>query len=136
MYNTDKTATIIKNTAKEKGINIGEMLKDCELNRDAISLMTRRGSWPQSNNLAKIADVLDCSVDYLLGRTDNPQAHKTQNTYTIQNRNTTVSGTQANIISTQSIDKEVLELAQLIQSLPLVKRAEAVLAIEKIRKEL
>lgn len=75
MYDSDKTALIIKTTAKEKGVSLGEMLKSCELNRDAISLMTRRGSWLQSNNLAKIADYLDCSVDYLLGRTDNPTAH-------------------------------------------------------------
>lgn len=29
-----------------------------------------------SKNLAKIADYLDCSVDYLLGRTDNPKINK------------------------------------------------------------
>ena len=34
--------------------------------------MQSRGSWLQANNLAKIADYLDCSVDYLLGRTDCP----------------------------------------------------------------
>lgn len=27
-------------------------------------------------SLAKIADYLDCSVDYLLGRTDDPQSHR------------------------------------------------------------
>ena len=27
---------------------------------------------PKADNLAKIADYLGCSVDYLLGRTDNP----------------------------------------------------------------
>lgn len=31
---------------------------------------------PTIENLAKIADYLDCSVDYLLGRTDNPNSHK------------------------------------------------------------
>lgn len=30
----------------------------------------------QANNLAKIADYLDCSVDYLLGRTDSPELIK------------------------------------------------------------
>lgn len=28
-------------------------------------------------NITKIANYLDCSVDYLLGRTDNTNAHKT-----------------------------------------------------------
>ena len=29
-----------------------------------------------SGNLVSIADYLDCSVDYLLGRTDNPDVNK------------------------------------------------------------
>lgn len=29
-----------------------------------------------SKNLAKIADYLNCSVDYLLGRTDNPEVNR------------------------------------------------------------
>ena len=32
-------------------------------------------SAPNLEAIAKIADYLDCSVDYLLGRTDNPQSH-------------------------------------------------------------
>lgn len=29
-----------------------------------------------SANLVRIADYLDCSVDYLLGRTDNPEVNR------------------------------------------------------------
>lgn len=31
---------------------------------------------PSADNLVKIADYLDCSVDYLLGRTENINSHK------------------------------------------------------------
>ena len=31
---------------------------------------------PTSDNLVIIADYFDCSVDYLLGRTDNPEVNK------------------------------------------------------------
>jgi len=31
---------------------------------------------PTVQNLIKIADYLDCSVDYLLGRTDNPEVNR------------------------------------------------------------
>ncbi|MDE6102752.1 MAG: helix-turn-helix transcriptional regulator [Ruminococcus sp.] len=31
---------------------------------------------PTLQNVTKIADYLDCSVDYLLGRTNNPNSHK------------------------------------------------------------
>ena len=33
-------------------------------------------SLPNGESLLRIADYLDCSVDYLLGRTDNPKSHR------------------------------------------------------------
>lgn len=76
MYSTQKTVDYIKSIAKIKNISIGKMLSDCGLSKNALSSMQSRGSWLQANNLAKIADYLDCSVDYLLGRTDNPEVNK------------------------------------------------------------
>ena len=72
MYNTQKTVELIKQVAKARHTSIGQMLSDCGLSKNALSSMQSRGSWLQANNLAKIADYLDCSVDYLLGRTDCP----------------------------------------------------------------
>lgn len=44
------------------------------------SLFTEWRKKPTSNiysgNLVKIADYLDCSVDYLLGRTEDPELHQ------------------------------------------------------------
>lgn len=31
---------------------------------------------PTAQNLVKIADYLNCSIDYLLGRTDNPNVNE------------------------------------------------------------
>lgn len=76
MYETSKTVERIKFIAKQKGITIKTMLEDCNLSKNALSSMLSRGSWLQSNNLAKIADYLDCSVDYLLGRTDVPEVNR------------------------------------------------------------
>lgn len=94
MYETSITVERIKLRAKENGISVKTMLEDCGLNKNTLSSMQSRGSWLQSNNLAKIADYLDCSVDYLLGRVDTPNG-----TYSISNHNTTVNGTQANVIN-------------------------------------
>lgn len=76
MYDSSKTAEIIKNLAKSKQISIKDLLEGCGLSKNALSSMAVRGSWMQANNLAKIADYLDCSVDYLLGRTDSPELIK------------------------------------------------------------
>lgn len=50
------------------------MLEDVGLGFNMISCM--KTSMPKADNLAKIADYLDCSVDYLLGRTTDPESHK------------------------------------------------------------
>lgn len=76
MYISANTAERIKAVAKSKNIAIKDLLSNCELSKNALSSMLSRGSWLQANNLARIADYLDCSVDYLLGRTDNPNSHK------------------------------------------------------------
>ncbi len=39
----------------------------------------KEGAEPKSSVLIKIADYFDVSVDYLLGRTDDPQSHKIKN---------------------------------------------------------
>ncbi len=72
MYTAQQTAERIKARSKQKNILIKDMLDNCDLGKNTLSSMLSRGSWPQANNLAKIADCLNCSVDYLLGRTDIP----------------------------------------------------------------
>lgn len=83
MYSTQKTVDYIKFIAKAKNISIGKMLSDCGLSKNALSSMQSRGSWLQANNLAKIADYLDCSVDYLLGRTDVVEVARSEEYITI-----------------------------------------------------
>ena len=73
MYKTEKTVIRIRETAKKNGIKISEMLLSCGLNINTLSSMGNRGSWIQANSLALIADYLEVSVDYLLGRTDNSE---------------------------------------------------------------
>lgn len=75
MYESTKVAEIIKATSKAKGIQLKNMLVDLELNKNTLSNMYN-GSMLKADSLARIADYLDCSVDYLLGRTDIPEINK------------------------------------------------------------
>lgn len=50
------------------------MLEDCDMNKNALYTMQSGGSMPKAENLAKIADYLGCSVDYLLGRTKTDES--------------------------------------------------------------
>lgn len=74
MYSAQDVTKRIKLEAKEKSITLKEMLSSLELGINALQNVSDKGI--ASFSLAKIADYLDCSVDYLLGRTDNPESHK------------------------------------------------------------
>lgn len=67
----------IKERCKHNKIAIKALLLECSMNRNTIYDLENKSSFPSSDKLSRIADYLDCSVDYLLGRTDNPNAHKT-----------------------------------------------------------
>lgn len=72
LYKSLNIAEIIKARAKQQGIIIKNMLSELELGSNTMSNM-RHGRMIVADSLARIADYLDCSVDYLLGRTDEPQ---------------------------------------------------------------
>ena len=65
----------IKLRAKYQKIALKKMLSDLELGINLVSQLAN-GQNITAINLARIADYLDCSVDYLLGRTDNPEVNK------------------------------------------------------------
>lgn len=75
MYDSQEITKRIKNQCRQKGISLGEMLSSCGLGINTISKMSK-GTDILTLNFAKIADCLDCSVDYLLGRTDNPEVNR------------------------------------------------------------
>ncbi len=74
MYNSTSVSERIKIQAKAHGVTVKKVLEDVGLNYNMMTSM--RKSMPKADNLAKIADYLDCSVDYLLGRTENPEVNK------------------------------------------------------------
>lgn len=78
VYSSKDIANRIKDRSKEQNVVIKQMLLECGLSKNALSSMLSGGSLPQSDNIAKIADYLNCSVDFLLGRTDNPNIGNTE----------------------------------------------------------
>lgn len=78
MYNSQEIAERIKLRAKQLNISVNELLVSCRLGKNTISKMSN-GADILTQNFAKIADYLDCSVDYLLGRTDVVEVNKREN---------------------------------------------------------
>ena len=67
VYNPQEVADRIRGVAKLRGVSVNSVLEDCGLNYNTLTNM--RNSMPSARNLGKLADRLECSVDYLLGRT-------------------------------------------------------------------
>lgn len=68
MNNSQELAFLIKKTAKSKQIAVGKMFSDCGLSVNTLSSMQSGGYFPRLEAIAKIADYLDVSIDFLLGR--------------------------------------------------------------------
>ena len=66
MYNSQDIAERIKNAAAQNNCKLDDMF--AELGISANTLHNMKTSMPKTDTLAKIADYLGVSVDYLLGR--------------------------------------------------------------------
>ena len=75
MYNLQINIDRISALTKSKGWSINQMLKNAELSTTILDNM-KRGRLPSVDKIQSIAEYFDCSVDYLLGRTDNPEVNK------------------------------------------------------------
>lgn len=133
MYNSSAIAQKIKDLAKEKHISISDMLQKIELGRNTMANF--KTSMPKADNLAKIADYLDCSTDYLLGRVNTPNG-----TYFIAgDNNIQVNGNNSPTTVTNSENKRqdtmVEEFIQIFENLSFEdKLAVMDFAMSKINK--
>ncbi|RKI37786.1 XRE family transcriptional regulator [bacterium D16-51] len=74
--NNVQFVSTIKLLCKAKGITVSTLLVKCSLRKSLIYDVEKRNAKPSIEIVESIADYLDCSVDYLLGRTDNPEINK------------------------------------------------------------
>ncbi len=104
MYYAQLTIDRIQSLIKGKGFKQKDVLSECGINENTLKRMTDNKGI-SSFYLAKISDYLDCSVDYLLGRTDNPQAHKENAVYGDLSNN---SGTFGNVSVGNTINNNIV----------------------------
>ncbi len=62
----------LKEIRKAKGISQLKLAMDLHMNQNTVSRYETGEREPGINELIKIADYFNVSVDYLIGRTDNP----------------------------------------------------------------
>lgn len=64
------TFEIIKELAKKRGISLNQLEEKLGIGKNSLYGLKR--NQPSAERLQQIADYFDVSIDYLLGRTDNP----------------------------------------------------------------
>ena len=74
--NNLQMAKIIKDTCKNQGITIATLLSECNIRKSLIYDLEKRNYTPSVAVVEQIAEYLNCSVDYLLGRTEKINSHK------------------------------------------------------------
>lgn len=78
MQNTYISQTI-KLLCKNQKVSLVKLQNDCGLSKSFIYDLEKRSASPSCLKITKIADYLNCSVDYLLGRTNNPKINTDKN---------------------------------------------------------
>lgn len=125
MLSDSKTiAEKIKAIAKQKNISLMKMYEDCGVSKNALTSMNN-GSMPSVITIAKFAEYLDVSSDYLLF--DNKEGD-------IGQGNPTFYDHDGSIVN---LSKEAIELERLRTNQALTSRIEEIsrrIAIEEIRK--
>ena len=66
----------MKELRKEKKITQLKLAMDLNMTQNTISRYESGGREPGIAELIRIADYFDVSVDYLLGRTENPKTNR------------------------------------------------------------
>lgn len=108
----------IKLICKQKSIPLGTMLESCNLSKGFIYDVEKRDRTPSIDKISAISEYLGVSVDYLLGRSEEPQRNIITNSGKVE-----ISGTQANVISNQqNLDEMEIELVKRFKTLSFDKK--------------
>lgn len=132
MYNPQILNDRIKTRASSKNQSIKDILSSCNLNINTINQMTNKKGIA-SFRLAKIADELDCSVDYLLGRTDDPHSHKRQTANAVNGNYNAVDNSSVTV-NTPVLDEHQKLLIELYNKLSPIEQVELIAKLNNTKK--
>ncbi len=130
MYNSQIVKDRINSTIKIRNTSATKVLELCGFSPNVINQMSDKNGL-SSFNLAKIADCLQVSVDYLLGRTDSLQGINQINTGDVgDHSNVNVNAQKEKNCS--EIDGTALELLTAFSELSLSDKAKVMSLIAEL----
>ena len=132
-YLSFDVALRIREVAKKNDIVLRQMFEDIGLSKGTMDNL--RTSMPKADNLARIADYLDVSMDYLMGRTDEPNIKNSSNVITIRSGKASRISDISNVKVSKASSEDISEISEMIKELSLVQRSEIVLMIDKMKRQ-
>lgn len=63
----------LKQLRNAKGFSQKQFAQQLNVSASTVGMYEQGRRTPDSNTLARIADIMDCSTDYILGRVDDPE---------------------------------------------------------------
>lgn len=109
MYNAQETADRIKKILISNHVTGKQMANDLNIGINTLSNI-RRGDIKSIETFHLIADYLDCSVDYLLGRTNNPNGSYVNGDNSVQNVGNNSSVTITDTQKQDTLTDEFIEM--------------------------
>lgn len=111
-------ADLITSECKKKNVKVTSLLQECNINHSFISDIRHKNRAPSVDKISVIADYLDCSVDYLLGRTDNPKCCDKPVNNGIISSNNSYSNSSISISNHKELDEMSANLLKQFNELP------------------
>lgn len=75
MFNKIIFAERLEELRIKKGITTVQLSREIGVSKQAISQFEKAANYPHVNTLTALADYFDVSLDYLVGRSDDPARH-------------------------------------------------------------
>ena len=97
---------------EEKGLDPGSQTAAdmMGVTRSAISIWKRKGTTPKGDTVAKMADVLHVSADYLLGRTNDPTDYARKGSGTVVFK--AADGSTMEMTRTEALTRDGVEIPE------------------------
>ncbi len=144
MYDLQLIEERIMTIAKSKGLSKNKLLINAKLHKGVFDNM-KKGQVPSIDKIHTIADYLECSVDYLLGRTDEQTiTHSTNNINSnFVQKNGSITFGSVSVASNSdknsnniSLSNEEIEILDIYRSLNIREKAKFLnMALEKKKKK-
>lgn len=133
MYNAKLTYERITYLSEKNNIKKGTINEVCSISKDTLSASAKSQEGMKAKKLYDISELLDCSVDYLLGRTDNPNAHKDQSSNTVNGNYNAVDNSSVTV-TTSPLNEHQKALLDVFNSFDPIKQAKLLVYADELSK--